>query len=520
MKLKTFLFTSLLIGSALALIHRVFAKPASSKPYSKSGSYDDVDAFIEREMRRLKMPGVSLAIVEDNKIVHLRGFGRSRPGGEAPSPKTPFFIGSLTKSITALAGMQLVEAGKIELDAPVQRYLPWFRVADRQASAQMTIRHLLNQTSGLPESAGEVDLADFDDHPGATERQARRLASIELSHPVGTVCEYSNTNYNLLGLIIEAASGQSYADYVQDHILDPLEMRRTYTSRAAARQNGLAMGHRYWFGIPFPAPNLPIPHGSLPSGQLISTAEDMARYLIAHMNGGRYGNTRILSEAGIDELHRGAVEYSKMGISAGKYAMGWFDGVIGKTKIFYHSGTVPDFEGYMAILPEQKKGVLLLFNACHWWFNPVLIEFGMNVAALIAGEQYTPTPFFNIVPWMLRGQMLIPTFQIAEVIATLGLLRRWRLEPERRSKGLYNWGRQVMLPLIPNLMIALSLKSVLGKRGGYLRLFMPDFSWLALICGSFSLLWSFLRTGLILRALMGTSFTESMVEGNSNERGG
>ncbi len=82
--------------------------------------------------------------------MHLRGFGRARPGGEAPTPQTPFFIGSLTKSFTALAVMQLVEAGKVELDAPVQRYLPWFRVADPQASAQMTVRHLLNQTSGLP----------------------------------------------------------------------------------------------------------------------------------------------------------------------------------------------------------------------------------------------------------------------------------------------------------------------------------------------------------------------------------
>jgi CubicO group peptidase (beta-lactamase class C family) len=141
-----------------------------------SGSYDAVDAYIEGQMRRLKMPGVSLAIVEGDQIVHLRGFGRARPGGEAPTPATPFFVGSLAKSFTALAVMQLVEAGKIELDAPVQRYLPWFRVADPQASAEMTVRHLLNQTSGLPESCGETALANFDDHPGATERQVRLLA--------------------------------------------------------------------------------------------------------------------------------------------------------------------------------------------------------------------------------------------------------------------------------------------------------------------------------------------------------
>ena len=104
---------------------------------------------------------------------------------------------------------------------------------------------------------------------------------------------------------------KSYADYIQNHILTPLEMRHSYTSKEDAKQNGLAMGHRHWFSLPFPAPNLPIPQGSLPSGQLISSAEDMAHYLIAHLNGGRYGDVQILSAAGIEELHRGAVEFHR-----------------------------------------------------------------------------------------------------------------------------------------------------------------------------------------------------------------
>ena len=84
--------------------------------------------------------------------------------------------------------MQLVEAGKVELDAPVQRYLPWFRVADPQASAQMTVRHLLNQTSSLPLLPSEVAMADFDDRPDATERQVRALSTLKLTRPVGSKC--------------------------------------------------------------------------------------------------------------------------------------------------------------------------------------------------------------------------------------------------------------------------------------------------------------------------------------------
>lgn len=167
MQMKKYLIPALLAGAGLMLIRRAVATPAPPKPFAKGASYEAIDAYVEEQMRRLNMPGVSLAIVEGDRIVHLRGFGRARPNGEAPSPQTPFFIGSLTKSFTAVAVMQLVEAGKIELDAPVQRYLPWFRVADPQATAQMTVRHLLNQTSGLPTSAGEIPLADFDSSPSA-----------------------------------------------------------------------------------------------------------------------------------------------------------------------------------------------------------------------------------------------------------------------------------------------------------------------------------------------------------------
>ena len=179
------------------------------------------------------------------------GLWEARPHGKAPTPQTPFFIGSLTKSFTAVAVMQLVEAGKIELDAPVRRYLPWFRVADDAASARMSVRHLLNQTR-LPMLPGMTVLANFDDSPDAAERQARSLSTLRLTRTPGSAFEYSNLNYNLLGLTIESVSGEAYADYIQKHIFTPLDMSHSDTSYATAKQNGLAVGHRY--GSPFPSP--------------------------------------------------------------------------------------------------------------------------------------------------------------------------------------------------------------------------------------------------------------------------
>jgi CubicO group peptidase (beta-lactamase class C family) len=469
-----------------------------------AASYEAIDAYVEGHMRRLNIPGVSLAIVEGDRIVHLRGFGRARPGGEAPTPQTPFFIGSVTKSFTALAVMQLVEAGKIELDAPVQRYLPWFQVADPRASAQITVRHMLNQTSGLPASLGLANLADLDSRPDATERQVRALSTLKLTRPAGAKFEYSNTNYNVLGLIVEVASGESYSDYIRQHIFEPLDMSHSYTSKAVAQQNGLAMGHRYWFGYPFPAPNLSIPPGSLPSGQLISSVEDMAHYLIAYLNGGRYGDVQILSPAGIDEMHRPAAEINEMGLSLGDYGMGWISQGTGESRIVWHSGIVPDFGAFMALVPEQKKGMVLLFNANHAMMKMTFDEVGMGAARRLAGQP-SATPVFGAAPWAMRAMLLIPIIQILGVTATLLLLRRWHQNPERRPNRGRMWRQHILLPLIPNLLAALTLIPMLSKMRGFMKLFAPDYSWIAMVCGTFALVWSFLRTGLILRAFRRSS---------------
>jgi CubicO group peptidase (beta-lactamase class C family) len=506
MSIRKFLFPALLVGTLLALVYRLFtrasaraiARPSPAKPASNRDSYDAIDAYVEGQMRRLHIPGCSLAIVEDDRIVHYRGIGFARPGGEAPTPQTPFFIGSLTKSFTALAIMQLVEARKIELDAPLQRYLPWFRVADPQVSAQMTVRHLLNQTSGLPMVPGLILLADLNNSPDATERQARALSTLKLTRPAGSKWEYSNLNYNLLGLVVEAASAEPYAGYIQNHIFNPLGMRHSHTSKAAAQKDGLAMGHRHWFSLPFPAPDLTIPRGSLPSGQLVSCAEDMAHYLIAHLNAGRYGETQILSGAGIDELHRGVKEFFMGNVSGGKYGMGWFEVDLGQTKTFSHGGNVPDFSAFMAIVPERKKGVVLLLNADPYGLPLITEELGMGVTALLAGQQPAPVKL-DFIQWIMRLLPLIPLLQIVGVFATLRSLRGWRHDPALRPDGGRMWLQPILLPLIPNLSLAAIL--VYLRSSGllrYLHLYNPDLAWIARISGGFAGVWAFLRTWLIL----------------------
>jgi len=500
---KKFIIPALAVCAALTLAPRLFSRIVSARSAADSEPFGEIDAFLEQEMGRLNVTGAALVIVEGDEIVHFHGFGRARPGGETPTAQTPFVIGSLTKSFTALAIMQLVEAGQVELDTPVQHYLPWFRLADPQASAQITVRHLLNQTSGLPQLPGMIGLTNFNSRPDEVERQVRDLSTLEISRLPGAEFEYSNVNFNILGLVIEAVSGETYAGYIQRHIFDPLRMSHSYTSQAAARDDNLAVGGRYWFSVPIAERDLPLVSGSLPSGQLISSAEDMGRYLIAHLNGGRFEDVRILSAQGVDELHRPAAEVTEMGMSMGHYAMGWFVEERGETTLLTHPGTVPDFFAFMALAPEQNRGMALLINANHVILDKLpFTDMGFSAALRLAGETPPSTRWYGIVPWALRGLLLIPVLQMAGVASTLRRIRRWRQEPSRRPSGVRKWALHILLPLIPNLALAaLPLSLLASGLLGFMRLFMPDFTWISLICGGFAALWAMLRSWLVIATL-------------------
>src|SRR6266700_87991 len=124
--------------------------------------------------------------------------------------------------------------------------LPGFRVADPGYSAPITVRHLLNGTSGLPPSA------PFDTAVTSVTQRVGDLATVRLLAPPGQLWAYPNASYDVLGLVIEAVSGESYGDYVEQHIFAPLDMQQSFASESQAQQHGLAVGHQWWFGLPLP----------------------------------------------------------------------------------------------------------------------------------------------------------------------------------------------------------------------------------------------------------------------------
>ncbi|HEX8727934.1 MAG TPA: serine hydrolase domain-containing protein [Ktedonobacterales bacterium] len=323
----------------------------NARAESAPGDFNAVDDYVNARMQAAHIPGLSVAIVKGNQITYLKGYGQADPSGRAVTPQTPLIIGSISKTFTALAVMQLVESGKVDLDAPVQRYLPWFRVADPQASAKITVRSLLNHTSGLPQKADTFLWTDQDD--GVLERSVRYLKTVALARPIGSF-GYSNANYQILGLIVQTVSGQSYEAYVQQHIFAPLDMQTSYTSQQEAQQHGMATGYRWWFGVPIPA-TMPFLRSELPAGFLISSAQDMSHYLIALMNGGQYQGHSILSPQGIDFL-----QTQSAGIP---YGNGWELATFNGRALVNQDGATANYQASVFFDPKARVGVFIAANA-------------------------------------------------------------------------------------------------------------------------------------------------------------
>ena len=423
--------------------------------------FDAIDAYVQEQMQEMRIPGAALGIVKGDKIVHLEGFGDADDSGREVTPQTPFKIGSTSKSFTALAIMQLVEEDKVRLDAPVQSYIPWFRVADEEASSRITVRHLLNQTSGIPTAAGLTYMYKRDSSKAALEKEVRAARDVELAHPPGKVMQYSNLNYSTLGLIVQMVSGVSYEQYVKEHVLTPLGMKNSFMFLPEAERHGLATGHQFWFGRPFPGGGLAYNRAITPTGLITSDARDMSRYLVAHLNGGHSDGARVLSSEGIAELHRGA---ANMGQSDESYAMGWIEGEMDGVPVVWHNGDTGDFHATMILVPKSKWGVVLLMNGSND-LRGSMDTTANGVVARLVGVEPPPPPGLLQEPFLiiLLVILAVGALQALGIVRSAVLIRRWRTHPAQRPNGVVRVGLRVVTPLVLNLLWAVILFVVLPR---------------------------------------------------------
>ncbi len=312
--------------------------------------------------------------------------------------------------------MQLVESDKLTLDARVQHSIPWFCLRDGNASSLITVRHLLTHTSGISRFAGRVLLSG---RGGKTREQSvRELSKVQLSYPVGSRFEYSNTNYLIAGLLVEIASGMSYEKYIQEHIFQPLQMTTSFTSEQQARRHEMAQGYRWWFGrpVPFHAPFL---HDALPAAYLFSSAADMGRYLLACLDAG-ISSSLLLSPQGFAEMFRPQAPIPGKDSS---YGLGWRIERIGDEPIVRHGGEVTNFRADMVLLPKQLLGVIVLSNCNNGMVAQMgLDQIAMNVVRLVLGQPL-PRKRLTFRGFYALVDLLIVAISLAQVGSLVQLLR-------------------------------------------------------------------------------------------------
>jgi len=477
------------------------ALPVAAAPHAGAPDLARIDAYISAQMQTNHIPGVALGLVHNDQVMHVQGFGTADSTGRAVTTHTPFILASVSKSFTALAVMQLVEAGKVELDAPVQRYLPWFRVADPVASARITLRHLLYHTSGIPSSGyacatNQVTMT--------LEQYVRSLATLTLDRPVGSRPDYCSTNYDVLGLIVQTVSGQPYATYMQQHIFAPLQMHDSFASEPEAKRDGLAQSYRWFFGVPTPIEDYNL--SNVPAGYLISSAEDMTHYLIAQMNGGRFGSTSILSSAGIATMHAPAVLREG---GSGSYGMGWVNGPLAGVPAIWHDGNNVVASTRLLIEPQTHWGAILLVNANSLipidGANTALTSLADGVTRLLAGQ--TPqastslTTFYLILDGILAVILALAVFPLLRLRSwSRKFGQRLQQRPQFLRLGLrLAW--EVALPVALLLGVSLLASELGATSWDWILLGWPDLgSWVLAICAVL-LLTGVIRAVLAVRVI-------------------
>lgn len=457
--------------------------------------WSEVDAFVRGRLDATGTPGAALAVIEDGRVVHQRGFGEDGRGREV-TPDTPFLWGSVAKPVTGLAVMQQVESGRVELDAPVRTYLPWFRLADRDVSDRITVRHLLTHTSGIPTSAsGEIG-DRYDNAPGALTDAARDLARVEPADRPGGSYAYSSAGYAVLGALVEEVSGRPYGTYLHEKILDPLGMEHAVSTERDFARERVTPGHRSVFGtqVPFDAP---FDTSGVPYGHVGGSARDLARFVLAELGGGELHGRRLLSAKGIADTQRGHVDSS-----ADRYGLGWSVGTPEGTgeRMVWHDGALPGYQAMVVMLPDSDRAVIVLQNAYHQLRAKEFGDAAIGVAQLLAGAEprSTPTDTFAVaLPWATAG--LAGTLLLGVAAPALRRLPGRRAAARARSRS----RRNIVATALASITVALGIAALLWRLpstlGGTLPmalLWMPDVGWCLAVAIALALLLAVERAAL------------------------
>ncbi|MCZ2343256.1 MAG: serine hydrolase [Bacteroidales bacterium] len=312
--------------------------------------------WIEREVREKQLPALSIALVDDQKIVWSRGFGYQDRARTIPATaETVYRVGSVSKLFTDVAVMQLVERGVLDLDAPITRYLPHFQPTNPFNQDAITLRQLMSHRSGLVREPPVGNY--FDDDLPTLAQTVASLNRTTLVYPPGTRTKYSNAAISVVGRVLETQWKQPFADGLRAHVLEPLGMSQSAFQPTNGTRARLADAIMWTYhGREFPAPRFEL--GMAPAGSMYSTVSDLARFVSCVLAEGRAEKQPMLKPESLRAML--TRQFHKPDDTGPGFGLGFLLADLDGHRRIGHGGAMYGFATELALLPDAKLGVIVV----------------------------------------------------------------------------------------------------------------------------------------------------------------
>ncbi|MGE7690952.1 serine hydrolase domain-containing protein [Lysinibacillus sp. NPDC097214] len=370
--------------------------PVSQISAAEQDIKSTIDNYVENFLAEQRIPGASIAIVHKNDIFYSKSWGVTGESEEKVTAETPFVVGSISKSLTGLAIMRLVDAGIIQLDDPVQKYMPWFTLKDKQAASQITIKHLLTQTSGISTYSG-LAISDKESNDlSAIKENVESLSNVKLTAAPGEKHQYSNANFSILGALIEEVTNQTFSEYMEEQVFSPLGMKNAAANSSMAYERGYLAGYQSWLGHPVKSA-VTYDNGGTPYGYITASATDMVQYIRLLS---QHKQNNFLSKNAMNLYISPFVLTSK----SRYYGLGVrISYPESKEEMIWHSGSNPDARSEVFYIPETDWGGVILTNKSHILEEKSLLYLKQGIINILNGKEPVDVPKYK------------PTFQIITI---------------------------------------------------------------------------------------------------------
>lgn len=322
---------------------------------SKDKRWKGLKKIVEAELKAADVPGCAVGILHEGKF-KTAGFGVANvESGQRVNADTAFQIGSITKTFTATLVMQLVEEGKLDLNATVRTYLPDFKVADEETSAKVTLHHLLTHSAGWD---GDLFL-DTGEGADAIHEYVERIAEREQVFPLGEHVSYNNSGYAMLGSVLEVVAETSFETLLKERILEPLGMKKSFLSAAETVTHDFSVGHHKG---PVVARPWHLQRNVLPMGALVMSTHDLLTYAQCYLDGGKYGEgERMLKAKTIKQMFAG--EKTIWDLDGTQMGLCWFRRKVEGGTLNSHGGGTNGQVSQLMLFPDHDFALAIFTNS-------------------------------------------------------------------------------------------------------------------------------------------------------------